>query len=175
MFVAGVALISHTVLAQPTERELKQVGAAYSPPGAQWTVFDQPFFKQHRVLRLVGAHPLYTHRPYVAVPKDGNAVILTHGVVRRSAASILSDFNQIARAEQLQLSPKDVLPYAEFFAEVFFRAYEGVSIRSVTVETPITSWRSAPVTINVSQVGNTASGQENRFVLSADGTWRTVR
>ncbi len=113
-------------VAQPTEAQLKAVKAIHNPPEAQWRIVDQPFWQAYHVLKLVTAE--WPHRPTVAVDESGNGYLLTYRVVHRSRADIFEQFNQIARKENLTITPDTARAYAEFFANAFLGSYDTIRL-----------------------------------------------
>ena len=113
----------------------KVAGKIFPTPDAQsqWEILDQPFWKNHVVFKLNKVSDYrWPHRPVVAVNDRNAGFILSHNVLKVSPQSILENFNNIAKAESLQITKENIEEYAAFFARVYgipsWQTYDNLSL-----------------------------------------------
>lgn len=128
LLLATVMLVFTLVLSQPViantieEKELI-ASQLYQAPGAQWEVYDQPFWKHWTILQLISSDlatlvPGPYPRPFVAVDEQGAGYLLTNmNDGDREAA--LENFNQLALQEAIEVTANNIEEYAHFFIQVY--------------------------------------------------------
>ncbi len=119
LFVAVMMICLFSITNSPCLEAKTFSSTLYPAPGAQWEVFEQPFFRVNTIYRLkhVG-DPRYLHQPFVAVDPSGQEYMLTFNVVHLSRQQILNDFNKLVREEKLNIDATNVEEYARFFVQV---------------------------------------------------------